>query len=206
MSTINELLREADPLHDDWPRLEAERGRLRHAVVSAATRAPAGSGGRFHARRTALVTVAALLVTVAAMRWQNWTGGGATLQAAMRFEVRLAEERPIPGLVATPVAGTTRVVYLYDGVLVTNGDIVQSRVTDGGGPARFGIEVTLSPAGAERMRRATATHIGRPVAILIDGNVVALPVVRAPIGESAVISGDFTRADAERIAEGIRLP
>jgi preprotein translocase subunit SecD len=55
------------------------------------------------------------------------------------------------------------------------------------------------------MRRATAMHLGRPVAILIDGRVVMAPLVRSPVSESAVITGDFTRAEAERIADGMKL-
>jgi hypothetical protein len=38
---------------------------------------------------------------------------------------------------------------------------------------------------------------------MIDGDVVIAAVLRAPISESAVISGGFTPADAERIADGI---
>jgi transposase len=71
------------------------------------------------------------------------------------------------------------------------------------GPDRFGVSVQFLEAGAQRMRQATAAHLGRPLAILIDGEVVAAPVVRSEIGHAAVISGDFTRADAERIADGI---
>jgi preprotein translocase subunit SecD len=41
------------------------------------------------------------------------------------------------------------------------------------------------------------------MAVLVDGRVVMAPVVRSPISGSAVITGNFTRADAERIAEGI---
>jgi preprotein translocase subunit SecD len=67
----------------------------------------------------------------------------------------------------------------------------------------FGVSVQFLQAGAERMKQATAIHVGRPVAILIDGAVVMAPVVRSPIGDSAVISGNFTQAEAERIAEGI---
>jgi preprotein translocase subunit SecD len=48
-------------------------------------------------------------------------------------------------------------------------------------------------------------HLGRPVAILIDGEVVSVPTVKSPIGAAAVISGDFTRADAERIAQGMNI-
>ena len=72
-------------------------------------------------------------------------------------------------------------------------------------PNQFGIAVQFLPSGAERMRQATATHVGRPVAILIDGSVVMAPVVRSPIGDSAVISGNYTRSVAERIADGMKL-
>jgi preprotein translocase subunit SecD len=53
------------------------------------------------------------------------------------------------------------------------------------------------------MRQATANHIGRPLAILIDGEVITAPVVRGPISTSALISGDYTRAEADRIVNGI---
>jgi preprotein translocase subunit SecD len=55
------------------------------------------------------------------------------------------------------------------------------------------------------MREATADHNGRPLAILIDGTVVAAPVVRGPISTSAVITGRYSDAEAERIVEGIRI-
>jgi SecD/SecF fusion protein len=80
--------------------------------------------------------------------------------------------------------------------------VAQSWVTEDG-PDRFSVFVELLEPGAQRMRQATAGHIGRPVAILIDGKVVIAPVVRSAIGNSAVISGGYTRVEAARIAEGI---
>jgi len=65
--------------------------------------------------------------------------------------------------------------------------------------------VELLEAGAQRMRQATAAHIGRPVAILIDGQVVMAPVVRSAMGNSAMITGNFTRAEAARLADGIGM-
>ena len=67
------------------------------------------------------------------------------------------------------------------------------------------MSITFSKAGAERMRKATTGAIGRIVAILVDGDVVAAPVLKAAIGESAVITGRYTKAEAERIADGVRL-
>jgi hypothetical protein len=47
------------------------------------------------------------------------------------------------------------------------------------------------------------SHLGKPVAILIDGSVVIAPTVKSAIGAAAIISGDYTQADAQRIAAGI---
>ena len=53
------------------------------------------------------------------------------------------------------------------------------------------------------MFNATQGHIGKPIAILVDGQVVTAPTVRAAISTTGVISGDFTKAEADRIAAGI---
>ena len=95
-------------------------------------------------------------------------------------------------------------IYLHPEIVVSNDDIAQSWVSQDG-PDRFNVAVQLLPSGADRMRQVTAMHVGRPMAILIDGSVVMAPVVRSPIGDSAVITGTFTRAEAERVADGMML-
>jgi preprotein translocase subunit SecD len=141
-------------------------------------------------------------VGVVALGYQIWLHGTTAVLAAVRFEVRLAEDRPIPGLVVGQVVDSGRVIYLHPEVVVSNEDIAQSWVVQDG-PDQFGVSVQFLPSGAERMKQATATHVGRPVAILINGVVVMAPVVRSPISDSAVITGKFTQAEAERIADGI---
>jgi preprotein translocase subunit SecD len=125
------------------------------------------------------------------------------LQAAVRFEVRLAEDKWAPGLREAKVSGSDRYVYLHDEVIVSNGDIAAARVIPGGGPSQYSISVEFNASGAERIRAATGNHIGKPVAILLDGQVVMTPVVRVPIGPAALITGNFTKAEAERIANGV---
>jgi preprotein translocase subunit SecD len=120
----------------------------------------------------------------------------------VRFEVRLAEERPVAGLIVAQVAGSDRMIYLHPASVVGNDDIAQSWVSPEG-EDRFGVVVEFLPSGAARMREATTAHLGRPVAILVDGAVVLAPIVRSPIGESAVIGGHYTQREAERIANGI---
>jgi TonB family protein len=67
----------------------------------------------------------------------------------------------------------------------------------------YSISVTFSVAGSNRLAEATKIHLGRPIAILLDGRVLSAPTVRSIIRGSAVISGDFTRGEAERIAAGL---
>lgn len=155
-----------------------------------------------HPRLRLAAVLAVVVAGVVALGYQMWVHGTPPVLAAVRFEVRLAEDRPIPGLVVAQVADSGRVIYLHPEIVVSNDDIAQSWVLQDD-PTRFGVSVQFLPSGTERMRQATASHVGRPVAILIDGAVVIAPVVRSPIGDSAVISGNFTRAEAERIAEGI---
>jgi hypothetical protein len=41
--------------------------------------------------------------------------------------------------------------------------------------------------------------------MLVNGDVVAAPVVVGPMSTSVAIGGDYTRAEAERLANGIGI-
>jgi preprotein translocase subunit SecD len=152
-----------------------------------------------------MAAIVLIVAGIGAVGARIWWPGAATLQAAIRFEVRLAEDHPSPGLREARIAGSDQVVYVHQEIVVTNDDIAQSSVVPGDGPSRYGVGVEFNAAGAEKMRQATASHVGRPVAILIDGDVVTAPVLRSPISTSAVISGDYTQAEAERMVNGIGI-
>jgi preprotein translocase subunit SecD len=141
------------------------------------------------------------MMGVVALGTLPWTQGTNTVIAAVRFEVRLAEEQPVPGLIVAQVGSAGRLIYLHPEIVVSNDDIAEASVVDQGGPVA--IAVRLEPAGAERMRQATQDHVDRPMAILIDGRVVMAPTLRAAISDSAMITGVYTKAEAERVVEGI---
>jgi hypothetical protein len=205
MTRFKHLLQAADPLSHEPPQREAERDRIRRTVVAAASDASATPGAV--SRRSAAVMAAAALMIVAGVFVGSrvWSPDGTTLQAAVRFEVRLAEDQAASGLQAAQVAKSSRVIYLHREVVVTNADIAGSRVVPGAAPSQFSISVQLNAAGAQKMREATTNHIGKPVAILLDGDVVMAPTVKSAIGAAAMITGDFTRAEADRIADGIAV-
>jgi hypothetical protein len=200
MNDLRTLLQNADPLHHEVLRLDAERERIRLTMLR--TMPVERSTSPVRARLTLVAALALAALGVVAVGYQIWLHGTTAVLAAVRFEVRLAEDRPIPGLVVGQVVDSGRVIYLHPEIVVSNEDIAQSWVVQDG-PEQFGVSVQFLPSGAERIKQATATHVGRPMAILIDGSVVMAPVVRSPIGDSAVITGHFTQAEAERIADGI---
>ena len=131
-----------------------------------------------------------------------WSRTVVDLVAAVRFEVRSPGE-PGAGSTQATILGTGRKTYLHSEPVVANSDIVEAHVVQGDSASMFGVSLTLNAEGAARMLRATQSHIGRPLAILIDGEVAATPVVRSPITTSAIISGNFERTEAERIVGGI---
>lgn len=199
---LRDVLAAADPLRREPQPAHARRDRVRDAVVTAALHGPTVRRVRYPMVAPVLATFAAIvigMVIIASM----WSHGGSLAQAAVRFEVQLAEDQPAPGLRAAGVANSTRTIYLHPEIVVTNNDIERSGAIAGDTPARFWIEVRLNAAGAAKMRTATANHLGKPIAILIDGDVVTAPTLKSPIGAAAVISGDYTQADAQRIAAGM---
>jgi preprotein translocase subunit SecD len=116
------------------------------------------------------------------------------------LEIRLAETEPGRGLIAATVSG--RPVYLHDTRIVTNNDAIQARVVESG--TSFNVTLVLSPEGGQRLSDATAKHVGKPLAIIVNGEVVAALTVSDRIGDQAMITGDFTREQAERIVAGLR--
>jgi preprotein translocase subunit SecD len=205
MPTVKDALRNADPLRHEAHRVEDERNRIRQTVLGAGPHAGASRPARVRARSVVLAPIVVLVVLIALVASRMWSSADATLQAAVRFEVRLAETQPAPDLRAARIAGTNRTIYLYPDVIVTNDDISESHVIPGDSPSHFSIAITFNAAGAEKIRKATAGHVGGPVAILIDGDVVMAPTLRSPMSDSGVISGDFTRREAERIANGMSV-
>jgi preprotein translocase subunit SecD len=190
MKHLQEVLRSADPLGYE-PDRTAEERRLTRQRVLASTRVAQKP------QRSRIAIVGAAAVALVAIATGYWS-----VTAAMRFEVRLAEDHPANGLRETLVSGS-RKIYLQQRAVVTNSDIAQAEVVQGPTASTFDVSITFTADGAARMLRATQGHIGRPVAILLDGDVVMAPVVKSPISNSAMITGNYTKAEADRIVAGI---
>jgi hypothetical protein len=179
MRTLSDLLRDADPLHDDAPRPAEARQRLRDAIVSAPRRTTAS---RAAARLRVAIAVGVVLLAGVAGSKLTWRHRAVGAVAGIRFEARLAAAQES---------------------IVDNRDILTAQVVPGSLPTTFGVALTFTSEGAEKMRRATEAHIGEQLELLVDGGVVMAPTIRSAISSSAMLTGDYTFEEASRIADGL---
>ena len=49
----------------------------------------------------------------------------------------------------------------------------------------------------------SAAHLDKPVAVVVDGKVISAPVVKAKLGGSILITGQFTAEEAKALAKAI---
>jgi preprotein translocase subunit SecD len=123
---------------------------------------------------------------------------------ALKFEIRLAENKAAAGLTEATVEGSKNKVYLHKEAALTRADVSGARATVDG-KDKPAVEVTLTEAGGKKLARLSEGHMGKPLAILVDGKVIAAPIVRAKItGDKAMITGEFTKEEVNRIARGIQ--
>jgi hypothetical protein len=203
MNKITELLNDADPLqYEPHSPDESVKQAARHVILSAASDGPLPTlQERKSVRFITAVLIAAGLLLLATRFWPSMV---LPSHAAVPFEVRLAEAEPGPGLREARVKGGSKAIYLHGEVIVSNADIARAYLIEEDTPPRFAVGIDFTSAGAEKMRVATGQHLGHPVAIILDNEVVMAPVLKSAIDSSAVITGQFTKAEAERIVEGLR--
>jgi preprotein translocase subunit SecD len=127
---------------------------------------------------------------------------GTAVDAQTRLELRLAEKEPATGLVESVVSRTGEKVYLHETSVITNEDIRDARVVPAGDDA-FNVAISFTLQGAAKMAAATQAHVGRPLAIVVNGAVLTAPTVRSPIRQDTLITGDLTRQQAEEIVAGL---
>jgi preprotein translocase subunit SecD len=120
------------------------------------------------------------------------------------FEIRRAETEPGPGLTETNVQGSKQKVYLHREAALTRTDIAGALVTEEKGQPRA-VSIRLTKEGSKKIAQLTQRHLNKPLAILVNGQVISAPVVRSKItGENILLTGNFTNEEAERIAVALR--
>lgn len=117
-------------------------------------------------------------------------------------EFRFAETEAAEGLTETILPITGQKFYLHDEVVMSNDDIVMASVTMWNGKPVVELQFTFT--GKEKFAQLTKENLKRRVGMLVDGKLVTAPIINAPIDHGiAIITSDFTKDEAQRIADGI---
>ena len=118
------------------------------------------------------------------------------------LELRLAETEPVRGLtIEGTVKESGRKTYVHNTVLAANGDVQKATIAEKGG--RYAIVLTMTREGAEKMADATTRHKGRPLAVILDGEITSLVSVRTTLREQVMILEGLTMEEAARISSSI---
>lgn len=85
--------------------------------------------------------------------------------------------------------------------IVNGRDILDAKaVTSVNDPKRYEVTFKLNPEGARRLGEWTGSHLEQYMAVVLNKEVRSLAVVRGQIFDEGVISGNFTKEQAEDAA------
>jgi TonB family protein len=115
--------------------------------------------------------------------------------------VWLRESDAAPGLLPTNVQSSGTPIYLHPDVLATHAEIVAAAVVRRNG--RPAVEVRFLKTAADRLSSGSRAHLGKPLAMFIDGRVVAAPILTAAIDDTSFVPGPFTQPEAQEMAIGL---
>lgn len=82
----------------------------------------------------------------------------------------------------------------------------QGGAQQGGGPSEPIVIVDFNSEGAELFDQITGDHVGEPLAIFLDGELISAPIINQRIsGGQAVISGGFTLDEAKTLSRDLNF-
>lgn len=145
-----------------------------------------------------LLVVAAFLAGAAFLAWR--AKAPTVAKGPVRLEFRLAEHAPAPGTSIVRSEGGDE-AHVHAATELANADIAAVERLGGDG-----VLIRLTPSGAEKLKRVSSGNVGKRLAILLDGRLLAAPVIGAPIpGGEAQLAGLKTD-DAARLLAAFPKP
>ncbi|HTN15158.1 MAG TPA: protein translocase subunit SecD [Sphingomonadaceae bacterium] len=109
----------------------------------------------------------------------------------------------VPYAPGTPLAGTAIAVKRLGGIRGDSLTNAQQSFEQRSNQAV--VDITFDQAGGKKFADLTARNVGKPFAIILDGQVLSAPNINEPIlGGRAQISGSFTTESANQLAISLR--
>ena len=134
--------------------------------------------------------------------WNNWTEAEVAKEGEKRLRV------DIPGV---ENAQTAQLSFVDEtGQVLLTGDMIADARKQVGQVSQQGVSepyvsLEFTAEGRQLFAEATKNNIGKPIAIILDDEIVSAPIVNAEITDgNAMITGHFTPEEAEKTASLIR--
>lgn len=120
------------------------------------------------------------------------------------LEFRIAEDGPAVDLAEMVFEPTGDIFYLHNEVLVNQHDVESAAVVIQ--QERPAVELILTTEGAKKFKELTAQNVGKRCAMVLNGKLLSAPIIRDTIsGGRAIITGIFTKTEAETIANNLTI-
>jgi len=114
----------------------------------------------------------------------------------------VAEDAPADGLLKYSLNETGQIFYLHPAADLSRNDIKAATVNNS--HEKYFVDVTFTETGAQKFAKLTGENTGKRIAIILNNELVTAPVVRDTIKQGkAIITGNFSKKEAEKIAKGI---
>jgi preprotein translocase subunit SecD len=118
------------------------------------------------------------------------------------LEFRIAEDKPAADLKEIVFEPTGEIFYLHNEVLINQFDVESAAVVMQ--QERPAVELILTSEGTKKFEDLTAQNIGKRCGMILNGKLLSAPIIRDTIpGGRAIITGIFTKSEAETIANGL---
>lgn len=134
-----------------------------------------------------------------------------TFSVLVGFEIRDASFEPDPSFIEMSlVTGENeRKVFVGHEALLTGADVEDAFVGQTGTSTYnekttklYGIHVILTESGGEKLKKVTESHLGKPLAILVDGELASAPVVHGVLSKNFSITCS-SKKEAEALVQQI---
>jgi len=151
--------------------------------------------------------LALAIVTMAPIAAVGWAPFSAALAQApsVSFSIRLAETVPTKGYKKVKVRGRDTTIYIAQEDALTQNDVEIASLEDF--KEFIGLRLVFTKAGKEKLASISSAHLSKPLAVLLNGEVVSAPVVRMKLltGKGGVlIQGSFSRQEIEALVGSIK--
>ena len=109
------------------------------------------------------------------------------------LEIRLGESEKTEGFKKMEIRGTKKTILVSLKSVVSDQHIKKIRIDSIGGHET--VTITFTKEGSKRLSEATGAHLNKPLALLLDGEVIIAPILSSSVSSSIQISAKFTRED-----------